>query len=442
MNAPKYPSTLGAWYGLSALIIAAMAANAIMPLMTLVTDPIKHDLGLSDGQIGAMRGVGTSLVSTLGSYPIAWLADRIDRRIVFALCVVIWCAGTGLAGVANSFVFMTGCAMAIAFGESVLGPVTFALIPDLFVPERRMLANSVFFVSQLLGFAVGISASGMLLGAIDAWRPSLPALISSMPTWRLSLMANALTCVVLVPLILTIPVPRRQKAAAPAKPAADAVPREELWSYIRTHARTLFPIFIGFGAIGAANFTVFGWIAVGIMRLFHVPASDVGVRLGQVFAVASVSGVVVANLAARQLSKRSADLAPVHIAEGGALIAASVSLLYLIAPSATAFYWITAVQIAAAFGGLTLSPTVSQATSPTRLRARLIALGGIFYTVFGALSPLVVGLLSDAIGKEPRALLMAMLSVALPCYVGGVLLLRLSERTLPGTLQAARTADL
>ncbi|MBM7116967.1 MFS transporter [Archangium primigenium] len=437
-SSPRIP--LGAWYGLTTLILASICGNSVMQVMALLTEPIKQELSLSDTEIGALRGLGATLVVALAAYPIGWLADRVDRRRIFAVCIFIWCAATAASGLARDYEMLFVFAMGISVGEAVLGPVTYSLIPDLFPPARRMLANSIFFVSQLLGYAVGLALGGLLIGAVERSHAALPEALASLTTWRIVFILVALPGIVLIPMMLAIPLREAARGGAPGGTAPAAV-RDGLLEYCRANARTLLSMFAGFGAIGAANFTVFGWIAVVIVRLFNVTPAEVGVTLGQVFAVGSVLGVTAANLLAKRIARRDVDAAPVRVAQLGALAALGFSLLYLFATTPTQFYVIATLQIAASFGGLALSPTVNQGIAPARVRARLMALGGMFYVGFGALSPLVVGIVSDALGPEPRNLLTAMMLVAVPGFVGGALLLRFGEGTLRQTMETVRADD-
>ncbi|MBS0421291.1 MAG: MFS transporter [Proteobacteria bacterium] len=426
---------VGAWYGLGTLILASMAGNAIVALMPLLTEGIKGELLLTDAQMGALRGVATTLVSAGAAYPIGWLADRIDRRIIFAVCTVIWSIATAGSGFVHSYAALFCCAMGIAVGEAVLGPVVFALIADLFPARARLLANSIFFISQLLGMAAGLAIAGSIIGAIQSHRDILPAPLAELATWRIAMIAHALPVVVLVPLILLIPLPPVKAKATEISTARAVVP------YLRQHATTLFCTFIGFGAIGAANGTVFGWIAVAIQRQFHTSAANVGLALGQVFAIASMVGVALANFAARRFSIRWRDATSVRLAQIGATIAAATSCLYYLASSPAQFYWIAVVQIAAAMGGLTLSPTVVQLLAPAAIRARVFAIAGLFYTIFGALSPLAVGLLSDSLGTAPRQLLLAMLLIGIPLYGLGVALIHVAGRGLGATIESVRREE-
>jgi MFS family permease len=424
---------IAAWYGLAVMILVSMAGNSISQIMALLTEAMKRDLSMTDAQIGAMRGVATTLVVAIASYPIAWLADRIDRRIVFALCMLIWSAATVAMGFAVNYEMLFLLAIGLAFGESVLGPVTFAMIPDLFPPERRMLANSIFFISQLLGVAAGLTLGGWLINSVGGLVPLLPAAWADAEMWRLALPAAAIPTLVLIPFVLLMRLKRRER---PAK--GPTAPRDSIWPFMREHARTLMPIFIGFGLLAAANFVPFGWLAVIMMRNLGEAPSAVGFQLGQVFAIGGVLGVVGANVLARVVSKNNPELAPIRIAQIGATVAIIACLLYLVAREPWHFYAIATVQLIASAGALVLSPTLTQNVTVARTRARMIAIGGMFYIGFGALSPLLVGAISDALGAGGRDLLYAMLIVAIPAFALGAIALQFSTITLSKTLAAVR----
>lgn len=428
---------LAAWYGLAVLILVSMAGNANGQVIALLTEPMKKALDLSDTQIGAMRGVATTVVVAVASYPIAWVADRIDRRVVYAACMLIWAAANIGIGLSTSFPMLIGFAMGMAFGEAVLGPVTFALIPDLFSPARRMLANSIFFISQLLGISAGLIFGGWLITMVETNHAGMPPFLAGLDPWRVTIMAAAVPTLLLIPFVMTM----RLKRRPPPMQGDDSPVLEGVSSFLKTHARTLFPIFIGFGLIGAANFVPLAWLSVIIMRTYGEAPADVGADLGRVFAVSSILGVVVANLLARWLAKTAPDTAPVRVAQLGALVSMSATMLYLFASTPTQFYAIAVFQLAASFGGLVLSPTITQNVTPPRIRARVIALGGMFYIGFGALSPLLVGMVSDGFGDNPRGLLYAMLIVGTPAFAAGIVVLQLALKTLPATLAAVRAED-
>jgi len=429
----RTPWRVAAWYGLVVMILVSVAGNLIPQIIALVTEDIKRSLGLSDTQIGAMRGIALTLVVAIASFPIAWLADRIDRRLVFVGCMVLWSVATIALGFSTNYAMLVMFAVGVAIGEAVLGPVTFAIIPDLFPPEHRMIANSVFFIAQLLGVAAGLSLGGSLLQIVPVIRAELGPPLAMLDPWRVTIMAAALPTIACIPLLALMRLNRRRTLSSGTTKQTDAI-----LPFMRKHARTLFSIFIGFGLLGAANFIPLSWIAILIIRGLNEPAGEVGGYLGQAFAVGSIAGVVGANVLARLLVRRSGALTAIRVAQLGAICAALLTSLYFFAQTATHFYLIATAQIMASTGALVLSPTLTQNVTPARIRARVIAIGGIFYICFGAASPLLVGVISDTLDASGGKLLQAMVFVALPAFVLGALTLQWSVKTLPGTLASVK----
>src|ERR1700734_3877046 len=66
-------------------------------LPSLLLQPIKHDLGLSDLQIGLMLGPAFTLFYIILGLPLGWLADRVSRRALLAAGIAIWCTMTAVA---------------------------------------------------------------------------------------------------------------------------------------------------------------------------------------------------------------------------------------------------------------------------------------------------------------------------------------------------------
>src|SRR6185437_14166855 len=120
-NTPR--SLVGAWYGLAALVLATVFAQMDRQILMLVAQPLKQALDLSDTQIGAINGIALSLVAMLATFPLGWLADRVDRRRLLALCIIIWSIFTAACGFARNFPQLFTCSMGIAVGEAVLGPI-------------------------------------------------------------------------------------------------------------------------------------------------------------------------------------------------------------------------------------------------------------------------------------------------------------------------------
>ncbi|MBT7449688.1 MAG: MFS transporter, partial [Rhodospirillaceae bacterium] len=72
---PAYPDSKYAWYVTSLLLVAYILSFVDRQIMSLLIEPIKADLGLTDGQIGLILGPAFAIFYVTLGIPIGWLAD-------------------------------------------------------------------------------------------------------------------------------------------------------------------------------------------------------------------------------------------------------------------------------------------------------------------------------------------------------------------------------
>lgn len=441
------PSPLASWWALTILLILALYTIADRPVINLQVEPLRKELGLSDFQIGLVQGVSVALITAVVAYPIAWLADRFDRRRVLAASIAVWCVALVLSGLARSFEELFIASALVGAGEAALIPIALAMIPELFRGERRHLANSVLLVGGRLGLGAVIAMSGWLIFAVDSWRHLLPAPLDTMSTWRLALFAVALPGVVLVPLILTMPRQRRPPLAPrgwrPGDPGASEfrAPAPPAWPFLREEKAAFASFYIGIGMQSMAIGCVLSFAPVVAMRLMGASPVQTGNGMGAATLTATILGFVIAMLANRGLGPRvGLRLAPLAL-----LAAAGCAAVPVVAMMSSGepmhLFIATGAFLTMVMAGTLLYPTALQEMTPAPMRARLAALSLTANIVCSALGPAIVGALSDQMKERPDGLLIAMTSVALVALVlSAVVLLPLAFR-YPATVASARRAE-
>jgi len=153
-------------------------------IFVILQEPIKKDMGLTDTQLGLLTGFSFAVVYVLAGIPIAYLADRGNRRNIITLAVTVWSAMTMLAGMAQSWTQLLLARVGVGLGEAGSTPPSHSMISDLFPPERRTTAFAFFTIGMYLGVAAGYLFGGQL-GAQIGWRHALllagvPGLILAM----------------------------------------------------------------------------------------------------------------------------------------------------------------------------------------------------------------------------------------------------------------------
>ncbi|MCO4091361.1 MAG: MFS transporter [Sphingorhabdus sp.] len=421
-----------AWYGLAVVVLASVIGSLIgKGLISLVAESMKQSLKLTDGELGIITGLALTFVVAIASYPIGWLADRVDRRWLLAGCVMIWSAATVGFGLSDTFTGLVFFAMGIAFGEAVLGPVTNSMIPDLFPKDRWVTANLIFVSATLLGTYLGMALGGTLFGVAAANAQSLPVWLAGLEPWRITLILAALTGPILAMLILLM----RLKRITPPSKAGEAV--EGVVDYFRTNARTTAGIFFGFGLSYAAMGAQGQWNAVILQRVFGQTPMQIGQTLGVAGGVAALAGVGMAWIVVKLLRPRYGDNTPMRVAVAALTASLIVSLPIPLVVTAEQFYATILAKICFTFMANSLAPTVLQLMAPAHLRGRVVAVGGMVTIIFASFMPWVVGLLSDQFFPGHRGILLAVAIIVIPGLLGGILFLAWGLKGLPQTIMRA-----
>src|SRR3546814_16811743 len=82
-----------------AILLLAYIFNFLdRQIVSILAEPIKKDLGLSDGQLGLMGGLAFALFYTGLGIHIAWLADRKSRVTIISVSLALWSGFTALFG--------------------------------------------------------------------------------------------------------------------------------------------------------------------------------------------------------------------------------------------------------------------------------------------------------------------------------------------------------
>jgi MFS family permease len=444
--AEEAPASPAAWYALAVLALTTFLALLDRQLMLLLAEPIRIDLRLSDFQLGLLQGAGVALFAAVASFPLGWLADRYDRRIVLAGCVAFWSAAVFACGLATSFQQLLIAGALVGAGESGLAPVMYAMIPLMFMGRQRQLANSLAALATVGGGALAFLVAGQLIALVDNLRAGLPQDLAQLPAWRLAFFAAALPAPLMILLILSIRLPASRPAARP-QPVGDVAETAPAGlvsarAYFARHAGTYARFYLG-GALGGFAFAALAvWVAVIAGRLFGQTPAQIGAALGLAQIVSMGLGFAISVLAANRYRASAGGLLPVRLIWVGSLLAAVTCLTLLVVS--------TPLQLYLCYGliGVSLSlasmvfPTALQGISPQHLRGRAASLQFIVSLSLAAAAPPLVGLLSDRLSTLPNAPLVAVVIVAAPAlFLGGAMFWWCERSGLQAALADAAAID-
>lgn len=221
-------------------------------ILAILSPAIQKELGLSDSQLGLMRGVSFAIFySTLG-VPIAYLADRMSRTWIMTIALTVWSAMTALCGMATNFWQLFLSRMMVGVGEAGGVAPAYSLISDYFEPEKRARALAIYSFGIPIGSAVGI-----IFGAV----------ITTILDWRAAFIIVGIMGVILAPIFrLLIKEPKRgafDGAKADAKPAKITEVLRVLMS-----KPSFWTLSIGASCSSMMGYGLFAWLPTFFLRSY------------------------------------------------------------------------------------------------------------------------------------------------------------------------------
>ena len=147
-------------YALGVLFVGYVINFIDRSILSLLLEPIKLELALSDTQLGLLGGLAFALFYTCLGIPIAALADRRSRVKILAISMVIWSAMTALCGLAGSFITLLLARIGVGIGEAGASPPSHSLISDYFPIEERATALSIYALGIPFGTMIGNFVGG------------------------------------------------------------------------------------------------------------------------------------------------------------------------------------------------------------------------------------------------------------------------------------------
>lgn len=264
------------------LVLVAIVSYVDRQIFTLFQDDIKAELGLSDGQLGLLTGMSFALFYALAAFPIARYADRGDRRMTIALCVIVWSAATALCGLAQNFWQLILARIGLAAGEAGAGPAGTSLLTEIFPIERRNLIIGGMLAANAVGLSGGLALGGWLSQYYD-WRAVF--LILGLPGIGLGLVVWLLAAE-----------PRR------GKDGIAAPPKVPLGEVLRTMASStsLRWVALLLSMVPLTGFAFILWGASFFQRVHGMTKTETGFWLGGAMA----AGLVIGNLLAGWVADR------------------------------------------------------------------------------------------------------------------------------------------
>ncbi|WP_448661437.1 MFS transporter [Sphingomonas sp. CJ20] len=401
-EAPRAPGATGyGWYVALLLAGAHLLSFVDRFLLSLVAEPVKAALRLSDLQLGLLQGTGFALLYAVVAVPLGRMADRVHRRNLIVAGMVLWSVATMACGLADTFGTLFAARVAVGFGEAALVPAAMSLLAAIFPPRQLGRAVSLFTAGASLGKSAALIGGGAVLAAVTlAGGLALPGGEVLAP-WQATFVLMGLPGLAMAALLLSVREPARgREVGGPSFGAA--------FAHIRSR-RTAFATHVGASAIVVLLIqSIAAWAPAFYARFLSLGASQAGYAVGTATLIAAPLGHLAGGM-----------LTDAFQARGARSPGAPVIALGLIAaiPALVVFATARSLPLSlGAYGALTFCLTLAapaslaglQMLAPDRVRGTVTAMFLAVTTLVGVgLGPPLIGLLSDRLEGLDTALLLA-----------------------------------
>lgn len=395
------------------LFLTGTSNYADRNVIGVLLEPIKAEFGVSDTMLGLLTGLAFAIFYVTVGLPIAWLADRGNRKKIIVWSLTVWSIMTALCGVAQNFWQLALARVGVGAGEAGAVPPAQSLIADYYPPEQRAGALGVYMMSSMAGYIIGMTAGGWVAQHYG-WREAF--LVIGLPGFLLVVATH-----------FVLREPRLQPRFAVA-PEATEDARQSIKQLLAKPAyrNIVYALVVYFlMAYGALVFT-----ASFMIRVHGLTVAEAG----GLFGIMSAVGAVVGNLGGGKLGDHLAkrDIAWVARFPGLALIAALPLYVGSFAMGSVALMIPLSL-----LGGILLTgavPTIFAALHlicGSKRRAMAVALAFFFANLIGlGLGPVLAGAISDHMAQiygPAEGLRYALMIMSLTFLPAGIFMLRASK---------------
>jgi predicted MFS family arabinose efflux permease len=409
------------WYALGLITLVVGFNYVDRFLLSILIEPIKRDLHITDTQVGLLTGAAFALFYSILAIPVARLSERVNRVWVLGVSMILWSVATAFCGLAIGFLTLLAARVMVGAGEAGAIPPSHSMTADLFAPHERGVAMSMLGLAGAAGIGIAPLIGGTLEEAVG---------------WRTTFAIVGLPGLLLAAVFLfTVKEPVR--GLADGRAAGTPPPLSAVLSRLAKR-RAFRALVFGLILMSLGEYSLFLWLPPLFERSYGVSGAELGAKLaifqGVPFFIASFLGGWLSDRLGRRDPRWQAW---VPLLGAASTLPAIIALCF--APSPDLAFWLLILPCFA--NGFYIAPCYAMIQGLAAVHSRATATAILVFAVnlIGAgIGPLLMGLISDALTQRygAESLRWAFLSLT-PLYAGAVLVFLGVGRSLVAGLKEA-----
>lgn len=427
-------SPLEAWLLVFVLTAAAVLSYTDRQILSLIVDPVRHSLRLSESEIGLIQGTAFAILYSCVGLPLGRAADLLPRKWVILMGILVWSVATIASGFTQGFWSLFAARLCVGFGEAALAPAALSLLASSFPAERRGLALGFFLTGMVVGIGASFGIGGVLLGvAQSAVFRALP-ILGPLEPWRVvMILAGAPGFLIALALSFLPDIPHREPGGL-----ARALSLQPLLREFASRKDVLLPLYaaLALGTIG--DYSFLNWTPAFLSRVYHVTPGAIAFDLTVATIGAGVIGTLGGSAFSDVFERRGSGR--LMLATLIFVLAIPATLIGVMPNLALAFGAFTLWMLVSSVAG-TVAITAIQELLPDDARGVATATTSFCNTLVGlGTGPVLVALATQYYFGTPLAVGKAITLVVLPAASFTVVLFYIAARRAQGSRAALRTA--
>jgi MFS family permease len=403
------------------LTLGAILSYTDRQILTILVDPIRASLHLTDTQISVLQGAAFAVIYSCVGLPLGRIADLVPRKALLMLAIALWSAGTAACGLVHSFGALLAARFVVGIGEAALAPAGNSLIGEYFPPDRRGMAMGVFITGIVLGVGAAIAIGGGLMQLAEGSFLRMLPVIGALAPWRIVLLVAGIAGLAMCAVMATVHEPAGRSFSA-GRLHGRLLELGEIGRAFRSHAGVLAPLYGALAFWCIVDNALLSWAPALLMRRFAWSPGEVGARLGAIIILTGLIGTPAGGLICDRVSARwgmRARFPLLLIVAVGGILGIPVGLLGSpVEALASAGCWIflsSAMGTIAVVTILDILPQESRGLGTSTIAFNNILLGF-------SLGPTAVALVTDHVFHDSRAVGYAMSCIIAPSVLMAILL--------------------
>ena len=421
---PPWPRPAYSWYVVAVLLLAYTLSFVDRMILSLLVEPIRTALDISDTQVSLLIGLAFAIFYTLLGLPLAWIADRHNRRNLIMAGIAVWSVMTAGCGFAGSYAALFAARMGVGVGEATLSPAAYSMLSDYFPRDRLARAMAVYSIGVPLGSGVAMVLGSFVVQAVLAAPMVEMPFFGPMDAWRLIFIWVAAPGLLILLLMLTVREPlRRGRQAAIALSEVPGGTEGGLLAHLGRQRSALGALFGGMSLIGLVMYGAMAWIPTFFARSYGMDVAEAGLWFGVIMAIGGAAGLIAGGALADRLFVKGVGDAHLRVMRLSILLGGPPLAAMALMPDQTLAF----TMLALAFPCLTMhgvGGVALQLITPNEYRARMTALYFFVVNLVGlGFGPMLIALLTDNLFQDESALrysIAIVTAVALP--LAGIIL--------------------